>query len=156
MTFKGPAGNETFDLADLVNILDHYHVTATSANYVGISGGAGSVHPDGHGGWVTEINRAQLVAYETAYNTLDFIILHEVGHMMSNALSYTSSQFQGWLASGNTREAYLGTNGFDASAALWRGESYVNDMAAAVEHLLNTPWPEYPPGGYNYTGTYTG
>jgi hypothetical protein len=160
VTFKGPNGNETFDLADFLNILDHYHVTATSATYVGSTvgstGGAGSVHPDGHGGWVTEINRAQLVAYETAYNMLDFLILHEVSHMMSNALSFTDSQFQSWLASGQTRETYLGTNGFDASAALYRGESYVNDMAAAVEVKLDITPPQHPPGGYDYTGTYGG
>lgn len=156
VTFKGPNGNETFDLADFLNILDHYHVVATSANYVGITGGAGSVHPDGHGGWVTEINRAQLVAYETAQNMLDFFILHEVSHMMSNALSYTSSQFQGWLATGHTRESYLGTNGFDGSPALYRGESYVNDMAKGIEVQLDVAPPQHPPGGYDYTGTYTG
>jgi hypothetical protein len=156
VTFKGPNGNETFDLAVLVNLLDHYHVTATSVTYVDTTGGAGSVHPDGHGGWVTEINRAQLVGYETAYNMLDFLILHEVSHMMSNALGFTDSQFQGWLASGQTREAYLGTNGFDASTALFLGESYVNDMAAAVEDMLGIDPPAHPPGGYNYTGTYTG
>jgi hypothetical protein len=29
VTFKGPNGVETFDLAALVNILDHYHVVAS-------------------------------------------------------------------------------------------------------------------------------
>lgn len=152
--FKGPNGNETFDLANLVYILDHYHVVATSVNYIGTTGGAGSVHPDGNGGWVSEINRAQLVGYETASGMLDFFILHEVSHMMSNALSFTDSQFQGWLASGHTRDSYLGTNGFDASAALWRGESYVNDMAVAVEAQLRIEPPQHPAGGYDYTGTY--
>jgi hypothetical protein len=157
VTFKGPNGVETFDLADLVNILDHYHVVATSQNYVLTSGGAGMVHPDGHGGWVTEVNRSQLVGYATmANNMLDFFILHEVSHQMTNALSYIHTQFQGWIAAGGTRESYVGTSGFDASAALWRGESYVNGMAAAVETLLFIEPPDHPPGGYNYTGTHTG
>jgi hypothetical protein len=157
VTFKGPNGAENFDLADFVNILDHYRVTSTTQNYISTSGGAGMVHPDGHGGWVTEVNRSQLTGYATASgNMLDFFILHEVSHMMANAMSYSHTQFQSWLTSGGTSSSYLGTNGFDASAALWRGESYVNDMAAAVEVKLDIAPPQHPPGGYDYTGTYAG
>ncbi|TMJ18860.1 MAG: hypothetical protein E6G92_03265 [Alphaproteobacteria bacterium] len=153
ITFKGPNGNETFDLAELVNILDHYHIVATNGTYTNISGGAGMVHSDGNGGWVTEINRAQLVAYETAaFHQLDFLILHEVGHMLSNALSYTHTQFQNWLDSGHTRESYIGTNGFNGSDALWRSESYSNNIAAALENLVHIDPPPHPPGGYDYTG----
>jgi hypothetical protein len=153
ITFKGPNGTETFDLAEFLNILDHYHITATNGDYRSITGGAGQVHPDGHGGWVTEINRAQLVGYETmAYNQLDFLIFHEVGHMLSNSLSYTHNQFQGWLDGGGTVQTYTGTNGINDSAALWRSESYANNVAFAVEHALRMDSPQHPPGGYDYAG----
>ncbi|HMG46365.1 MAG TPA: hypothetical protein VK614_02760 [Allosphingosinicella sp.] len=155
VTFHGPNGDETFDLADLVNIIDHFHIVATNGTYTNISGGAGSVHPDGNGGWVTEINRAQLVGYESmAYNQLDFLILHEVGHMLSNALAYSHTQFQSWLTGGGTRETYLGTNGFDGSSALWRSESYSNNIAAALEQLIHIDPPLHPAGGYDYAGLY--
>jgi hypothetical protein len=153
ITFKGPNGSESFDLADLVNIIDHYHVVATDQLYTGISGGAGAVHSDGHGGWVTEVNRAQLVGYEiAAYHQLEFFILHEVGHMLSNALAYTHGQFQGWLDGGGTRQSYIGTDGMNGSAAFWHSESYSNNIAAAVEAVLRIDAPLHPPGGYDYSG----
>lgn len=153
ITFKGPNGNETFDLADLVNILDHYHIVATDKDYLHISGGAGAVHPDGNGGWVTEINRVQLVAAETAaFHQLDFVILHEVSHMLSNGLAYSHDLFQSWLAGGGTNLTFIGNNGFNGSAPFWLGESYANNMAAAVEHEIHIERPPVPLGGYDYSG----
>lgn len=151
--FHGPNGVEYFDLADLVNIIDHYHINPSDNKFLNVSGGAGAVHSDGHGGWVTDFNREQLIGYESmAYNQLDFIILHEVSHMLPNGLAYTQGQFDSWLAGGGTKETYIGTNGFNGSSALWHSESYANNMAAAIELQLGMTPPPHPPGDFNYAG----
>jgi hypothetical protein len=72
--------------------------------------------------------------------------------MLSSSLTYTHNQFDGWLAAGGTRETYTGTNGINGSPALWRSESYANNVAAAVEHALHMDSPQHPPGGYDYAG----
>jgi hypothetical protein len=144
VTFNGPNGPVTFDLKDFVDILDRYHVNVTDEDFRPISGGAGQVHSDGAGGWVTDWNRTELTAYETqAYHMLDFIIFHEVGHMLGIAQDFHTQMFQD---AGGTRSAFLG------SSYAWQSESYANNVAAAVETLIQITPPDHPAGGYTYIG----
>jgi len=154
--FHGPNGTEYFDLADLVYRLDHYHIHAVDGSLTDVSGGAGFIHPDGHGGWETDITRDQLVGYETqAYHLLDFMILHEVAHVLPNGTSFSNSQWWGWLAAnpGGTEATYHG-NGMNGVAAFWQNESYANNMAVALESLVGLAPPQHVAGGFDYAGVY--
>lgn len=154
VTFQGPNGQESFELADLLNRLDHYHINPSDTDFTHITGGAGGVHSDGHGGWVTDFNRAQLVSYETmAFHQLEFIILHEVSHVLTNGLDFTHNQRQSWFASGGNEDTFHG-NGIIASPNFWYSESYANNMAVALEHLIDIREPPHPAGGLDYAGVH--
>jgi hypothetical protein len=156
ITFHGPNGDETFQLEDLVNIIDHYRIVATNQTYINDSGGAGRIRQLADGSYLTEINVRQLAAYESMYHGTEFLILHEAGHMLQQALTYTRNGYLDWIAHGGTDATYRGTNGLNGSSALYRSESYSNNIAYAVETTLRIPTQPIPAGGYNYTGTYTG
>jgi hypothetical protein len=156
VTFHGPNGDETFQLEDLVNIIDHYRIVGTNGDYLAESGGGGRVRLLPDGTYVSEVNTSLLAAYETMHGGLDFFILHEAGHMLQIAQTYTHNNFEAWIAGGGTAASYVGTTGYNGSPALYRSESYSNNIAAAVERLIHIEPLARPPAGYGYTGIYWG
>ena len=123
---------ETIDLAEFRSILALYSIMGSDENFGRETGGAGQVVKLADGSYRTTIENDDLAKYTGSPALLNFLIIHEVAHNLAKALAYTQSMYTGWIASGGTKQNYTGTDGTDGSPALYRSESYVNNIAKSI------------------------